>query len=663
MRRLLRWLMLVSLIGFVCLGTSLSLSVQAQDESFTIVKQDVLAQVEASGSVSFVDTFTYDVKRLSEARFALSHEGYAIRNYRVGVQTEEDGEITYLSENYSASPDTFSAEATSFGTTFRAHYPTEDTKLRFIVEYTLDALVTNYLDTANLKHPLVNEQLANTHDFSAKIFLPGVVNNPADFKAWLHGPAQSDIFLTVENNRSVIHLTVDDHPAHQVLELNTIFPVSLTPHNVNLVEKNKRAEIIADEASLAEAELATFEQERNRQLMLLMASFILGPLSVLAAYGYYFRAREKMNPNRELLPDHFYQLPERGMTPAIMATTIFRSKPNADDFTATLLDLTRKGFLELTEVRKERRGVFGDGESSTLKISMGREYLKDVSQGGGLADAGLAMSGMAPLLLHERQALHYIVTGIQAEALAAEQDITRQLLADDNEGAQVIDWVTLEQMEERSKKDKEFRKTQQANWKKFSDYAELNGTKRRGRKLPEASAAQIWSIVSLLLTFGLGLLGIFVAIEVKAGGLIALAVIVFLLSLVANIWLISLSGRRPIVTAEQDRTRQEWQAFSKMLTDIKEVDVRKVASLASWEEALAYALSLGVIDDLLDVITNTYSEEELQGLSLDSQLLIHSHLISGVMRTSIANTLSAIDPGSNANGYSGSGGNSGAASF
>ncbi|MGO4928073.1 DUF2207 family protein [Fundicoccus sp. Sow4_D5] len=648
MKQLLRWLMLVSLIGFVCLGTGVSLSVQAEDASFAITEQDVVAQVEASGAVSFVNTFIYDVKRLDEVQFDLSHEGYAIRNYRVGVQTEKDGEITYLNENYSASPNTFSAEQTSFGTTFRAHYPLEGVQMRFIFEYTLDFLVTNYADTANLSYELVNDKIAYSHDVTARIFLPGVVNNQENFKAWLHSATNSEVFLTVENNRSVIHLTIDDNPANQAVEVNAIFPVSLTPHNVNVIEKSMRSEIIADETSLADAELAAFEQKRNRHLMLLMGSIVFGPLSVLAAYGYYFRAREKMNPNRQVLPEHLYVLPEAGITPAIMATSVFRGKPNADDFTATLLDLARKGFVELTEVRKERRGVFGDGESSTIKISMGRDYAKDSPTA-----LGVTVGGMAPLLLHERQVLNYIMTGIQAEALAAKHDIARQLLADDSHGDKTVDWVTLEQMEERSKKDKDFRKTQQVNWKKFSDYAELNGTKRRGRKLPEASAAQIWSIASLLISFGMGLLGVFVAVEVKANGLITLSVIVFLLSLAASIWLNILRGRRPIVTAEQDRTRQEWQAFSKMLTDIQDIDVRKVARLASWEESLAYAVSLGVIDDLLEVLNQQYSQEELQSLNLDSHLITQPHLISSVMRTSIANTLSAIDPGSNANGYSG----------
>lgn len=659
MKQLLRWLVLAFLIGFVSLGAAVSLHAKAQDAaSFAITEQDIVAQVEASGSVSFVDTWSYDIKQMEQLQFDLNHEGYAIRNYRVGVQTEPEGEVTYLSENYSASPDTFSAEQTSFGTTFRVHYPAEDVQLRVVFEYTLESLVTNYTDIANLNYLLVNDQIDQSYDFSGKIYLPSVVNNQENFMAWSHSVPQAEIFLTVENNRSVIYLAVEDKAAKQGVELNAIFPVSLTPHNVNLVEESMKSEIVADEASLAEAELAAFEQQRNQNLMLLMGSIVFGPLSVLAAYGYYFRVREKMNPNRQVLSEYQYQLPEAVMTPAIMATSVFRNKPNSDDFTATLLDLARKGFIEITEVRKERRGVFGDGQSSTLKLSMGPEYVQEKSTGHKVG------AGMAPLLLHERQVLNYILAGIHAEALAAEQDIARQLLADNSEVDQAIDWVTLEQMEERSKKDKEFRKTQQASWKRFSDYAELNGTKRRGRKLPEATAAQIWSIASLIISFGMGLLGIFVAIEVRANGLLALAISVFVLSLAASIWLNVLRGRRPIVTAEQDRMRQEWQAFSNMLTQIHEVDLRSVASLATWEENIAYAISLGLADGLLEAINEHYSEEEIQSLRLDSHLLTHPHLISGVLRTSIANTLSTIDPGSNANGYGGgSGGNSGPSRF
>lgn len=641
MKQLGRWLMLFSLIWSVCLGAGVSLSVQAEDANFAISEQDVVAEVEANGSVRFVNTFTYDIKRLNSVEFDLNHQGSAIRNYRVGVQTEEGGELTYLSENYSASPDTFSAEQTNFGTRFQVFYPIETASVRFVFEYSLDGLVTNYADTANLTYQLVSEQIESSHEFSAQIFLPGVVNNQADFQAWLHSDAPSEVFLTVENNRSVIHLTVPAIPAKQSVEVNAIFPVSLTPHNLNVVEEGKKSEIIANEASLADAEVTAFEAERNRNLMLLLASLVFGPLSVLAAYGYYFRAREKMNPNRQILPEYLYSLPEAGITPAVMATSVFRAKPIADDFTATLLDLARKGFIDLSEVRKERRGVFTDGESSTLKISLAQGKDKD----------SLAA---APLLLHERQALNYLLAGIQAEALTAEQDITRQLLAKDTEEAGQVESVTLEQMEEHSKKDKEFRKTQQISWKKFIDYAELNGNKRRGRRLPEARRAKVFSLVALGLSFGMGLVGIYVGIEVNAAGLILLAVVAFLVSLTASIGLILLRTKRPILTTEQDQMHQEWQAFAKMLTDIRQFNLRELAPLAAWQEYLAYAMSLGVATDLLEMMAEQYSEEELNGLNLDRQLITNTHLIPNVMRRSIANTLAAIDPGSNANSYGGS---------
>lgn len=638
MKQLLRWLMLMSLIGFVALGIDVSMVVQAEDANFAVTQQDIVAQVEASGSVSFVDTFTYDVKRLNEVTFDLNHEGNAIRNYRVGVRLEEEGEISYLSENYSASPNSFSAEQMTFGTRFRAYLPTEDATLQFVFEYTLDSLVTNYTDTANLNHQLANNQIDTTHDFSAKILLPGIANNQDHFQAWLHTAGQSDVFLSVENNRSVIHLTVKNHPANQAIETNVIFPASLTPNNLNRIEENMRAEIIEAEETLADAELQAFVKKRNRQLMLLLGSIVFGPLSVLAAYGYYFRSREKLNPHRKILPDTQANLPEPGITPAIMATSIYRSKPNADDFTATLLDLARKDFIEMTEVRKERRGVFGDGESSTIKISMDQEYAK-------------GLSGTTPLLQHERQVINYILTGIQAEAQANKQEFTQQLLADDTQQEQVVNWVTLEQMEERSKNDKEFRKLQQNNWKKFSDYAELNGSKRRGRRLPEASAAHMANIAAIFISLVMGILGIFVGAEVKAVGLITLAVIIFSVSFVASVYLLVIRKKRPIVTAEQDQRNQEWQAFSNMLMTEKDQMIRDQVDLTTWQEYLVYAMSLRAADDVLDYINDAFSQTDIQSLNLDSQLLTHPHLITGVLRQSISKTLSVIDPASNTNNY------------
>ena len=112
MKQLQRWLFVFSLMIVVCSTFVLTTAhqttnaanqprtvpAQAEEGKFAITAQDIRAEVEANGSVSFVDTFTYDIKDLTMAEFKLDHEGYEIRNYRVGVLTEDNTEINYLTE-------------------------------------------------------------------------------------------------------------------------------------------------------------------------------------------------------------------------------------------------------------------------------------------------------------------------------------------------------------------------------------------------------------------------------------------------------------------------------------------------------------------------------------------------------------------------------------
>ena len=289
MKQLQHWLFVFSLIIVICSTFALTgahqtttsiakqpLTVQAQaeEDKFAITAQDIRAEVEANGSVSFVDTLTYDVKDLTMTEFKLDHEGYEIRNYRVGVLTEDNTEINYLTENYSTQPNTFSAEKITTGTNFKVHYPATNTNIQLVFEYTLEALVANYNDTANLLYKLTNEANQHTYNLTAKILLATTVTNADNFQVWLHGTQQGELFETVENNRSIVYLKVDNVNPTQTLEVNAIFPVSLTPNNANLIEEDRKDQIIAEETTLVDAEIQAFEQKRNRHLMLLMSNVV-----------------------------------------------------------------------------------------------------------------------------------------------------------------------------------------------------------------------------------------------------------------------------------------------------------------------------------------------------------------------------------------------------
>lgn len=49
---------------------------------------------------------------------------------------------------------------------------------------------------------------------------------------------------------------------------------------------------------------------------------------------------------------------------------------------------------------------------------------------------------------------------------------------------------------------------------------------------------------------------------------------------------------KPIMTAEGERTKQEWNGFRNMLKDVGDFPMREVGSIALWDHFLVYAVSL-----------------------------------------------------------------------
>ncbi|MDO4431993.1 MAG: DUF2207 domain-containing protein [Aerococcaceae bacterium] len=596
-------------------------TVMAQEVEFDITRQEVVTEIQASGNVKFTDKQFYDVTFMNGAFFKLDHRGYELQSYRVGIVNETTGAVDYLTEAYDGSARTFQVNTQGEQTTFKVYYPSEEEYVTFVYEYTLQGMVINYQDTAVFERKLVGEATNDFFDVEAKVILPGEVVVQEDLRAWGYGVPQGEVTLLVENGKSVVQLTAPNNPPHQSVAVHMLFPTSMTPNNPNVVAEMHKDAMIEREAGIVEEDAKRLAQKQQRYQLQGLGSVLLLLLMPFGAIAYYFTQRRKLNPNPKQYPHHIYSLPA-DITPAVMACAALRHKPNAADFSATIVDLARKGYLELEEVFKEKRGFFGQSNGKTVLIKVPD-----------------SKPNLSELQKHEYAVWEYVTFDTP---------------------------ITLETLTERAQEDSTIARRQEILWEKFENNASL-----KGEQLSQpAFYTRIFSRVLLGAAFFINIvLTLFALVFLKMSGLnwaingvVGLAVVIQIVLLVVFL----LSIFKPIVSAKEYELRQEWLGFANMLRDIGQLNMREIGSLELWDEYLVYAISLGVADKVIEAMNVQFTQGELDAWAQGRHYYYSPNFYTHTMNHSVASSLSASMPkvdysGNNRGGFGGgfSGGSSG----
>lgn len=628
----LAWLTMLVLTLSLCLLPASHAN--AQDVSFTIPKQDIVAEILPDGNVKFTDIQTYDVDFMNGAIFRLDYSGYELEDYRIGVR-EENGEITYFDESDTGNQGTYSVRNydAAGSIEFRVYKRASNEDIEFVYEYEIAALITNYADTADLNRKFGTNDY--TTDVTVRILLPGLVEQKEDFRAWGYGAPQGDIQLSQEDGRSVVTAVIPDRTSSQFVEVQTIFPLSLTPDNPNVDDRPMKDDIIARSEAQVQADLKQFQKDKQKSRLIIGLAALVPALLATYATRYYFKNRKALNPHPVKLPKHIYELPA-DITPALMATAYYRSNPSTDDFSATIMDLARKGYLTLEEVAKEKRGLLGGlgGDKTTVLVKRKPSAVS-----------------LDKLLYHEKRALDYVLP----------------------DG---LNQITLEELEQKTKKSTSFQKKQYSKWTQFTQDAHTQGPLISEQPTSTRVTSMFLAIFSLMLPIVIPVILIIFTLSAEVlhwAVLSQMPTLLFAylgLSAVCFIWgivLVILNSTKPIRSAKEDEQRQMWDGFKNMLNDIGNFKMREIASLPLWEAYLVYAISLGVADKVTAAMEMEFSKAELDTGHLGGGFYSNPYMMTSMMRQSVSTSVAAAAPkssgssGSNSGGFGGgfSGGSSG----
>lgn len=89
-------------------------------------------------------------------------------------------------------------------------------------------------------------------------------------KAWAHGPLDGHIAVEPKNGKIV--MTVNNLGQKTGVEVHSIFPLSVTPKNKKIVNKNHRQSVLKQEAALAKAA----NEKRNKRNILDLIFVVIG---------------------------------------------------------------------------------------------------------------------------------------------------------------------------------------------------------------------------------------------------------------------------------------------------------------------------------------------------------------------------------------------------
>ena len=272
---------------------------------------------------------------------------------------------------------------------------------------------------------------------------------------------------------------------------------------------------------------------------------IISLISVVWAWLKGYLANKKRLAKVPFVPEHLFELPQ-DMSPAVMSDAIYNGV-DMDDFSATVMNLVRKKVLTLTSE-----------EPYMLE-------LKNPAKN---------------LLPHEQLLLEIlfekIAKGNQLD-LADVQDYAEncpQKYAD-----MMQDW--FDQVAQDAEE--------------YSAYR-----LEKGEKIPKSIGAPILGLLGSFLI----VISVFAATKDLLSLIIAVVVSAILYIIILRLSLVGTKQRS--IKGEYEYRR--WEAFRKMLVDISSLDRADLPSIQIWDHLLVYAISLGVAEEVIEVLEEKFPE-------------------------------------------------------
>ncbi|MCD6167790.1 MAG: DUF2207 domain-containing protein [Caldisericia bacterium] len=319
-----------------------SLTLPAYAKDYYFPKVNIEIHINKDGSFNVVEERTYHFSgSFHWATYSLEKSGFSkLTDFSI---SDENGE--YRRED-SEEPGTylFYDEGTRYFAKF--FYSAENEDKTFIIKYKILDGLKVYLDTADFYWKLIGKGWEKkTKLLTAKIYLPESTE-PEKIYVFGHGPLNGVVERMDGTGASY---EVSDVPPHTFVEARVLFPPELL--DVSPIPENKLDEILSYERGLA--------QEANRKRVkarIYLGTAVLIPVLFFIFWLYiFFKYGKEYKGTRDVI---YVREPPEDLPPAIVGYLMRFKKVTSEDFTATIMNLVRKGYISMEVKEKEVGWIF-----------------------------------------------------------------------------------------------------------------------------------------------------------------------------------------------------------------------------------------------------------------------------------------------------------------
>ncbi|MGM0653654.1 MAG: DUF2207 domain-containing protein, partial [Bacillota bacterium] len=337
---------IVVFLAFIAVTLLSPAGAGADDRSFYFPEVVIEAEIKPDGSMEVVEdrTFSFDGHYQGAWQYIYLKHNAEIRDVRVSESGQPYEEMPIGTQDV---PDIFYVDYKQDHVYIDWSFEAQDENRTFTISYTVDKVVLVHQDVAELYWQFIGDEWGERTSYAKVTLTLPEGATQEQIRAWGHGPLQGDVTVV---SPTTVTWEVENLPARTFLEGRVAFPPELVPQSSNFSGKEGLPGILEDEEQWA--------REANLQRMKGRIDYILGPLLAIGMLIYLIVISRKAKRSRDAYKGDYYRELPGDYTPAEAGYLVRFKRNTPEDFTATLMDLARRGHLKLEEYEGEKGWLF-----------------------------------------------------------------------------------------------------------------------------------------------------------------------------------------------------------------------------------------------------------------------------------------------------------------
>lgn len=250
-----------------------------------------------------------------------------------------------------------------------------DTKT-YKISYTVIDAIAKYNDCAELYWQFLGDDFeVSANKITGTIKLPSKANSKEDIRVWGHvATLNGEIYATSSNT---VEFSLDNYTGGNYVEVRIAAPTKIFGTVSRTYNKNMLSNIIEEETQWANAANKRRVRQQRIEIIIFIVIIVVGGGIALLLLRQTIKYIKKLRNTKKDAPteiyEYFREKPNKDSTPAdalflYNKGTVVASTSFGNVFSATLLNLSLKGFFKITVENDEK------GKEQTLIYNTGKDF-------------------------------------------------------------------------------------------------------------------------------------------------------------------------------------------------------------------------------------------------------------------------------------------------